>query len=923
MTGVLAWKEYREQRAVWLLMAVVGAALLGVLTAWFGTQGASASNHQGMLLAGALLLAWSYGMVCGALLLANETEDGTLAFLDTLPGSRRQVWRAKCLAGLGLLMAQALFLTGALAALGVTDTGAATGWAFAAACVLGVVGMGWGLFAAARAQTVLQALGKAVGWQALVTGVAGLLLALAIIAAGEPTSAGWWLWLPLSGIAAGLAGLVALVRSARAFAQADRLRRAGIAAGGLTMLTPTSWLALMWLEVRRSRRFVLVLGAIAIAAGVAMLFEPLVGWPLATLLVGALCGARAFAGAEQATAPMVAQHCLPPGRWAATVLSHFALAGIAYLLVLVPRLLIEVPMLLGLTTRGDPLPELLARLFGPLFIPTRLTRPETFLFTWLIYGFSAGVLCGLLFRRPFFAYVAAPLVGIAAVAIWLPSFVGGGLWWWQVMGMPLGMLVASRLLVRGWADGHGKGRLMALGVGLTLALLSTAAGLWYRVVEVPHHPNDPTMETFQAALPDPATDEPVKAIRAALEEMERREDFLAERPTRPLFPDQPSTGSETLFRFQLHTIVDRGWPPDGTELAGWVERVFDAAWPAALARAADGPLPVLINPRTQPTPFFDPVLGRAQSAAILLAIHGLAGQARGDDAVVPKDLHTALFLVRALKNRGTTTAWVSGVHLERQLLRAVDHWLRRSRGAPGPLRDVLGELVRHDAECPADVTEAWRADWVEAQNILRHPELFVAINFPSDSRNPPRLRNELIGRAWQVPWEQARQQRLLHVLVEVGLGRRSLTEQYQPPWIEFPGLPLSAQGVRAQRDDRFSLTQRRARFLTVALRLYAAEKGKPAPTLQALVPDYLNAVPTDPFDGKPFRYRLSRGETVVLTASWWMNKPEHRQEVPAGAGIIWSVGPDGHDDGGTFEVDANHNNIGDLIFLAPTAARSP
>ena len=60
--------------------------------------------------------------------------------------------------------------------------------------------------------------------------------------------------------------------------------------------------------------------------------------------------------------------------------------------------------------------------------------------------------------------------------------------------------------------------------------------------------------------------------------------------------------------------------------------------------------------------------------------------------------------------------------------------------------------------------------------------------------------------------------------------------------------------------------------LVLALRLHEKDRGALPVTLNELVPDYLDAVPVDPFDGGPFRY-----------------SPEDR--------AVYSVGPDGIDRG--------------------------
>jgi hypothetical protein len=95
----------------------------------------------------------------------------------------------------------------------------------------------------------------------------------------------------------------------------------------------------------------------------------------------------------------------------------------------------------------------------------------------------------------------------------------------------------------------------------------------------------------------------------------------------------------------------------------------------------------------------------------------------------------------------------------------------------------------------------------------------------------------------------------------------------------------------------------------------------PAPNLQALIPRYLPELPLDPFSGKSFHYRVSAGETIFNNVGF----PEEKIRVPAGQGIVWSVGPDGQDNGGTKQEarsppldPATSKQYGlDLIFLVP------
>lgn len=74
------------------------------------------------------------------------------------------------------------------------------------------------------------------------------------------------------------------------------------------------------------------------------------------------------------------------------------------------------------------------------------------------------------------------------------------------------------------------------------------------------------------------------------------------------------------------------------------------------------------------------------------------------------------------------------------------------------------------------------------------------------------------------------------------------------------------------------IAQHRARLATTvcAIRRYQLANGAPPPTLDALVPEFMIALPTDPGDGQPLRYSLN------VDGSW----------------RLYSTGLDGKDDGG-------------------------
>ncbi len=100
----------------------------------------------------------------------------------------------------------------------------------------------------------------------------------------------------------------------------------------------------------------------------------------------------------------------------------------------------------------------------------------------------------------------------------------------------------------------------------------------------------------------------------------------------------------------------------------------------------------------------------------------------------------------------------------------------------------------------------------------------------------------------------------------------------------FPALYIAVKAC-ARRD-----AQREVARVGLAMSVYRADnKGAFPESLQELVPDFLTAVPLDPFDGKPLRLKSTE------------------QDV-----IVYSIGPDDQDDGGVpFDRD---DKTGDVRF---------
>lgn len=377
MTRSLAWKELREQWAVWLTMAV--AAVAGVLG--FRSLMGRTSHFDQLLVWVLWLGTWGYGLVCGALLFAGETEDGTQPFLDVLPGSRRRLWRAKALTGLLLLAAQAAllaavgyFLFGNKALYG--EDGTQQVGIFA----LGVTGYAFGLYGGSLSATVLGGIGRGVLAQAV---IGMTLLPFFAAAPQRPFSdPGWGLRLFPAAVAAIVAVAAAAVRSRQVYCRADRLRdfsRRRPAARPATLDWEDSLRRAWW----DARWFALGMAVVALLALAAAVLKD-VHWSVTTSLIGLVCGLSASAGSggdrSSGTPQLLARACV-----------RFAIGLAATsLTILIP---LGVLALLQGVGGGAELQALVRRLQAE---STGVPPAHAFalLPAWLTAGFAVGLLCG-------------------------------------------------------------------------------------------------------------------------------------------------------------------------------------------------------------------------------------------------------------------------------------------------------------------------------------------------------------------------------------------------------------------------------------------------------------------------------------------------------------------------------------------------
>jgi hypothetical protein len=865
-----------------------------------------------MLGPAAALLVWAYGMICGAMLLAGEREEGTLGFLDTLPLSRFRLWLVKGQLGLVLLGGQIVVLCGCLAALRSTEQPTLLGganisqplWPFVLLMlVLGLVGMAYGLLFSARGENVLHTIGMAIIGQILAWIAAGFLaFALYILVLILLN----WLEVRrnpppvLESIAERpvvvvgvfcLLTLAAAAVSARIFSQTDVQRRpAAVRRIRSRPSLMASWMRLVWLCDRQMRR--LALGVLASSLGLGVLFlvvGPLL-WPVATLLLGVLCGVTVFSD-EQANGSyrFLGEQRLPLGRvWIIKTCSRFALLLLASFVLLVPSLLVALYHSNEHSPSGDTRPFIVVIETMHLNLIVGVIPLMPYLLMWLLYGFSAGQLCGLLSRKSIVAGMISLMTSAMLAVVWLPSLAGIGLHLWQVAAPALILWVTTAFLVRAWAADRLASLRAYVGVSVAAvaALLCMVYGLWYRVTEIPDVPEPFDVAGYRASLPTPEENEAGKLIRGVWGRAESvMRDMNNSRDPKPrLFPD-------------VDKVLNDGWPEGKNELGEWIDKAFAENWLQPLAPLPELPTGVVVDPRFMTERDLSKEQGKwgqAPGFCTVLAARGLQQQARGDPAVFVEHLRIALALSRNLQHHAPSLiVFFEGRAMERFWPAAVDQWLKKLRGRPDLLKRALQALIDHEAKLP-DEREPEKADYVIAWNTLMNtPDQLL----DNTIRHLPQKKDEGYREAevqtaavlWLIPWEQARHQRLLRV--QFGGTPQELQKSLEWGGEAFTSLNgffrIRLRGQLPLERSRRELANLRACQLKVAVRLYQAENGDLPATLDALVPRYLKSLPRDPFaNGQTFRYRQSSGEWIAWSETNPAAQPAGMPQPPGEAAVM-------------------------------------
>ncbi|HKB02363.1 MAG TPA: hypothetical protein VKD90_09090 [Gemmataceae bacterium] len=965
MIWAIVWKEWREQRAIALAVLAFGVLAL-VLTAQFADPagGGSMWSQAGARELMAQGLAYLAGTVCGAMLLADEKEIGTLEFLDTLPARRRTLWAGKVTFGVGLALFQSAIMAGLAIAFGCVDQRVSPVAYAAVVMLVGLLAFAWGMFGGSLAKSTLGAvfqgsIGSVITGSILAVGFTFLFGPRTMGRPFGPVMTGFYLaWLGTGLLASGLV-----------YTAVDRERRATPIRPGLVAHLPkkrpsrrAGLRALLWLSTRQAAY--LALGAFA-AAGIAAAImlapeaQPVFVWPMVTLALGVLAGITTFNEEQtRGVARFWAERRLPMGRlWLTKVGFHLGLAVAAGLVLFLPLLI------------AHPASPFRTRLLSGENLRVELGR---FLLLGLVYGFAVGHLAGMVFRKAAVAGLVASVVAATLLALIYPSVIGGGAHAWQVWGPAVVLLATARFLLYPWATERITSRgpvLRAVG-GTAAALLVLGAGLAYRVYEIPDVHDRLAESGFRESIPSVVHDEGRRYARAAVTKYRSAvDDAQADypRPPESTVGGGPNGRGGSEAQDALQQVVRRGWGPEAQGLERWLNRVYAGEWVQSLEQLVARPAEVYFDPQDRDafTPSDEFRVLEIQMGPVLLA-RGLQRLAAGDPDAYPRLLRGGLALARSARAKGTRSAARATMAMEEVLLRGLADWIRQAPARSELYRALLADLVRHERETPVGPEDAYWAHQVILRNTMDRVGNWVAQQNLTTSRAGPAGSDpqadseaELVALAWNVPWERARRERILRVHTHP-------TRDLPVAWLS--GLHLKRQWIiawteeDAERDLRV-LALRRLAVLQVALRLYELDQGRVAPDLAALAPEYLPSVPSDPYTGARFGYRVSAGEQlkprpVLPTASPGGGSPTTERAafviggpmgvdirvdtpirpmmglaaVPRGApvdvapgdAVLWSAGPDRTDDGGRHPLSPEFSLTGeDWIVIVPAIVKPP
>jgi hypothetical protein len=395
-----------------------------------------------------------------------------------------------------------------------------------------------------------------------------------------------------------------------------------------------------------------------------------------------------------------------------------------------------------------------------------------------------------------------------------------------------------------------------MGFGLSAVYFLMAGGILWRVIEVPLIPEVEDDLRFAVSIPTNDETQPGRDLRRAIatyiKQAEPHQRTAAERPfgsvfSRESFARRGFYAKQTI-KDQIAEIPQFGYPENRPDIDAYLDAVAGGAeWLDHLDKIRGREPGVVVDPNLLTFMSNVPELDDIGKLIPTTLARGLQEQARGRPDLFLVRLEASLAATRSVKKHSVYNSIRVGRALEKMATSSVGPWLSQLDNDPKLLRRCLAILKEQEKYCVSPQTDMILAEQVLVRNMFRDPHQWYSSEQvwgrSGAAKDDSSREADLLQFAWNVPWEKERLRRA------IGLGNVEV-----PP----AGLWERLWSIRGKPD--------RAAMLQVALRLFVAERGKPPESLDELVPDYLPAVPVDPYDPakKPFQYRVSPGEWIYI-----------------------------------------------------------
>ncbi len=223
---------------------------------------------------------------------------------------------------------------------------------------------------------------------------------------------------------------------------------------------------------------------------------------------------------------------------------------------------------------------------------------------------------------------------------------------------------------------------------------------------------------------------------------------------------------------------------------------------------------------------------------------------------------------------------------------------------------VEANLVENTLDLPTDELR----DWLKAMN---------------DTNYGVSTSSSLLLDAVTTPWERIRIRRVNRLI-----SKAVIEDAMREPWQRSRRANEEVSDARATTRTAMMLmpntggyiiavdqneVARRALVQILALRMWQLRHAGQFPkSLEALVPDALPSLPIDPYSGRPFSFTRSNEQEVSPLREALAAAPGKGHAAAAGSGLLYSVGPDGLDDGAiTFKPNDRRSQPMDIVFEIP------